>query len=170
MCQLLAVGRHSDTLAQPGVLSVQAYSPGVRPSIVWLLFGAVAVALAAGSISSTAGARTANTSPVCKRGVTTVEVDPRGLLPLSANPIGPSAKAAVRYAKSGRPQVVAADLATVDHQRGGEAKYDCGTRVWRRTVVVYITLRAFLPSASLSEKVFFVGRFKSGYRVWQVVH
>jgi hypothetical protein len=32
------------------------------------------------------------------------------------------------------------------------------------------TLRAFLPSASLSERVVFVGRFKNGYRVWQVVH
>ncbi len=75
-----------------------------------------------------------------------------------------------RYARSGKPQAVAADLATVDHQRSGEAKYDCGTRVWPRSVVVSITRRAFLPSASLSEKVFFVGRFKSAYRVWQVVH
>jgi hypothetical protein len=66
--------------------------------------------------------------------------------------------------------LVAADFASADHQRGPQAKYECGTRVWQRTVVVYITLRAFLPSASLSEKVFFVGRFKHGYRVWQVVH
>ena len=42
--------------------------------------------------------------------------------------------------------------------------------MWRRTVVVYITRRAFKNSASLSESVFFVGRFKGGYRVWQVVH
>jgi hypothetical protein len=99
-----------------------------------------------------------------------VEVDPRGLLPLAANPIGPSTNAALRYAKLGKPQVVAADLAADDRQRGPQAKYECGTRVWRRTVVVYITLRAFLPSESLSQKVFFVGRFKGGYRVWQVVH
>ena len=99
-----------------------------------------------------------------------VEVDPRGLLSLTANSIGPSANAALRYARSGKPQVVAADLAADDHQRGPQAKYECGTRVWRRTVVVYITLRAFLPSASLSERVLFVGRFKRGYRVWQIVH
>jgi hypothetical protein len=86
------------------------------------------------------------------------------------NSIGPSTNAALRFAKAGKPQVAAADLATGDRQRGPQAKYECGTRVWRRTVVVYITLRAFLPSASLSEKVFFVGRFKHGYRVWQVVH
>lgn len=138
---------------------------------VRLLSAGVVVGLLVGLGSSTAGARTARTSRVCRRGLTTVEVDPRGLLPLTANPIGPSVKAALRYTKlAARPQVVGADLATVDHDRGSEAKYDCGARVWRRTVVVYVTLRAFLPSASLSENVFFVGRFKHGYRVWQVVH
>jgi hypothetical protein len=121
-------------------------------------------------VSSSAEARTHQTSPVCRRGLTTVAVDPRGLLLLTANPIGPSANAALRYTKSGNLQVVQADLATVDHARGREAKYECGTRVWRRTVVVYISLRALLPGASLSEKVFFVGRFKTGYRVWQIVH
>lgn len=101
----------------------------------------------------------------------TVEVDPRGLLPLSANPIGPATAAALRLTnKASRPQAVSADLATIDHERGGEARYECGTRVWRRTVVVYITLRAFKNSASLAEKVFFVGRFSTGFRVWQVVH
>lgn len=126
--------------------------------------------MVAGLASSAAGARTARTSPLCTRGNTSVEVDPRGLLPLTANPLGASANAALRLAKSGKPQVVAADLAADDHQRGGEAKFECGTRVWRRSVVVYITLRAYLPSASLSEKVFFMGRFEHGYRVWQVVH
>jgi hypothetical protein len=90
---------------------------------------------------------------------------------LTANPIGPAAKAALRYTRpSARPLVAAADLATVDHERGGGAKFECGARVWRRTVVVYVTLRALEPSESLSENVFFVGRFRVGYRVWQVVH
>jgi hypothetical protein len=142
----------------------------VRSPVLWLLVGGVAAALVAGSASSPTGAQTVRTSPICRRGDRSVEVDPRGLLRLTANSIGPSTKAALRYVKSGKPQVVAADLAAGDHQRGGQAKYECGTRVWRRTVVVYVTLRAFLPSASLSEKVFFVGRFKRGYRVWQVVH
>ncbi len=95
---------------------------------------------------------------------------PSGGCVLTGNPIGPSAHAALRYAKSGKPQVVTADLAAGDHQRGVQAKLECGKRVWRRSVVVYITLRAYLPNASLSKKVFFVGRFKHGYRVWQVVH
>lgn len=100
-----------------------------------------------------------------------MQVDPRGLLPLAANSVGASANAALRSTRPGSsPEVVSADLATVDRQRGEEAKYDCGARVWRRTVVVYIRLRAFLPSESLSQNVLFVGRFKTGYRVWQVVH
>jgi hypothetical protein len=37
-------------------------------------------------------------------------------------------------------------------------------------VVVYITLRAFFPSASLSERVSFVSRFRTGYRVWEIAH
>ena len=93
------------------------------------------------------------------------------LLPLSANAIGPAAVAALRRERPAeRPRVVSAALATDDRGRGPEAKFECGARVWRRTVVVYITLRAFLPSASLSERVDFVGRFRGGYRVWQVVH
>jgi hypothetical protein len=95
----------------------------------------------------------------------------RHLLPLTANPIGPAAAAALRRERpADRPRVVSAALATDDRGRGAEAKFECGARVWRRTVVVYITLRAFLPSASLSERVDFVGRLKNGYRVWQVVH
>ena len=96
---------------------------------------------------------------------------PRGLLPLEANSIGPAAAAALagEDAKS-KPLVIGATLATADQQRGPEAKRQCGTAVWQRTIVVYIRLRAFLPSASLSERVDFVGRFKGGYRVWQVVH
>jgi hypothetical protein len=95
----------------------------------------------------------------------------RRLLPLTANAVGPASAAALRRERpSARPQVVSAALATDDRGRGPEAKFECGTRVWRRTVVVYVTLRAFLPSASLSERIDFVGRFKSGYRVWQVVH
>jgi hypothetical protein len=142
----------------------------VRPSAVSLLSAGIAVVLLAALIASAASAHGSKTSPICKRGLTTVAVDPRGLLPLAANPISPSASAALRYARSGNPQVVRADLATADQERGGGARFDCGTRVWRRTVVVYITRRAFKNSGSLSESVFFVGRFKGGYRVWQVVH
>jgi hypothetical protein len=101
----------------------------------------------------------------------TVQRGPRYLLPLTPNSVGLAATAALRDTRpADRPQVAVADLATADRGRGPEAKFACGTRVWRRTVVVYVTLRAFLPSASLSERVVFVGRLRSGYRVWQVVH
>ena len=102
----------------------------------------------------------------------TVERDPRGLLPLSgSNPIGPAITAALTYEKpAARPQVRGATLASEDANRGLQAKASCGTRVWQRTVVVYILDRAMLPAASASQRVYFVGRFKNGYRVWQVVH
>jgi hypothetical protein len=111
-------------------------------------------------------------SPVCTRGQTTVERDPRGLLPLTdVNPIGASAAAALRHEKkTSRPQVRAARFATADQERGPQAKYSCGVRVWQRTVVVYVLDRAMLPAQSASQRVYFVGRFRSGYHVWQVVH
>jgi hypothetical protein len=125
---------------------------------------AVAVALAA-------GASRGGTSPVCRRGLTTVERDPRGLLLLTANAVGPASAAAFRFARpASRPLVVAAARATDDRARGHEARYSCGTRVWLRTVVVYVRARAMLPSQSLSQGVYFVGRFRDGYHVWQVVH
>jgi hypothetical protein len=124
-----------------------------------LLVLAVAV-LTVVTVTAVAPASRTHRSPLC-----------RHLLRLSANAIGPASAAALRSTRpSDRPRVVSAALATGDRGRGPEAKLECGTRVWRRTVVVYITLRAFLPSASLSERVDFVGRFKGGYRVWQVVH
>lgn len=142
-----------------------------RSSAVRALAAGVAVLTLAALVASAADARGAKTSPACTRGLTTVTREPRGLLPLRAtDPIGPAASAALRFAKSGRPQVVRADLATSDRDRGGGARFDCGTRVWRRTVVVYITRRAYGNSGSTSESVFYVGRFRSGYRVWQVVH
>ncbi len=64
-----------------------------------------------------------------------------------------------------------AALASADRDRGRALRYECNTRVWHRSVVVYVTLRAWLrSSASIAEKVYYVGRFANGYRVWQVVH
>ena len=96
---------------------------------------------------------------------------PRGILPLERNSIGPAvATALAREDPKSRPLVVGATIATADRERGGIARRQCGATVWQRTVVVYIRLRAFGRSASLSSRVDFVGRFKGGYRVWQVVH
>ena len=134
----------------------------------FILIAAVAVAVTGAAAGVADGAR----SPICTRGETTVERDPRGLLPIGGvNPIGAAVTAALRYEqRASRPQVRAALLATADRQRGPQARFSCGTRVWQRTVVVYILERAMLPAQSASQRVYFVGRFRAGYRVWQVVH
>ena len=132
---------------------------------------AIAV-LAAAVLAVNQAPLTAARSPICTRGQTTVERDPRGLLPLTdTNPIGAATVAALRYGqKASRPQVRGAMFAIADRERGPQAKYSCGARVWRRTIVVYVLDRASLPAQSASQRVYFVGRFRSGYHVWQVVH
>jgi hypothetical protein len=96
---------------------------------------------------------------------------PDDLLPLTRNSIGPAVVAALaREAAKNRPQVTAAAIAVDDAGRGAQAKSECGARVQARTVVVYITDRAFLPSQSASQHVLFVGRTTEGYRVWRRVH
>jgi hypothetical protein len=95
---------------------------------------------------------------------------PSGALAFTANPIGPAAAAALRADSArNRPLVTGASIAA-DDARGAEARTRCGTAVWRRTVVVHVLDRALLPSASLSQRVYFVSRFRSGYRVWARAH
>jgi len=96
---------------------------------------------------------------------------PRGALPLLANSIAPASRAALAREKAAsHGQVTGALFASMDPTRGAPARTQCGRRTWRRTIVVYIDLRAFHPSASLSERVSYVARFSRGYRVWQIVH
>jgi hypothetical protein len=132
---------------------------------------ALIASLAAAAGACVVGPAPAAHSPICTRGLTTVERDPRRLLPLGASPLEPAMAAALRFEDPhSKPLVLGASLATVDRRRGPAAKLECGARVWRRTVVVYVRLRALLPSQSLSQSVLFVGRFRNGYRVWQVAH
>jgi hypothetical protein len=96
---------------------------------------------------------------------------PDDLLPLTANPIGPAVTAAlVGDVAKNRPQVTSATIASHDPQRGPQVKAECGAKVQARTVVVYITDRALLPSQSASQRVLLVGRTGAGYRVWQRLH
>jgi hypothetical protein len=96
---------------------------------------------------------------------------PKHLLPLGTNAVSPSIAAALaRDGSKNEPQVTGAMIASSDPSRGDQVKRDCGTQAWQRTVIVYLTDRKFLPSASLSERVMFVGRTGAGYRVWQVAH
>lgn len=95
----------------------------------------------------------------------------RAALPLGRNAIAPATEAALKAtSKRGDPQVVGARLAGRDSERGPIARTWCGKRAQDRTVVVYIDLRAYHPSASLSQRVLFVSRFANGYRVWAVPH
>lgn len=61
-------------------------------------------------------------------------------------------------------------LADDDPARGAYAGLNCGRRVQRRTVVVYLQFPALLPSASLSQGVVLVSRFVGGYRIWAQLH
>jgi len=97
---------------------------------------------------------------------------PRGALPLAGiNPIGPATAVALRMVPAKeRPQVRGANFAWPDVQRGGQIRYRCGAEAARRTIIVYILRRAYLPALSASTGVYFVSRFANGYRVWQVAH
>jgi hypothetical protein len=97
---------------------------------------------------------------------------PRAALPLAgSNPIGPAVIAALRRVPTrDRPQVTTARIAIYDDNRGPQVKTQCGQRTLTRTVIVYVTRRAYLPAQSASQGVYFVARFPSGYSVWQVAH
>jgi hypothetical protein len=99
--------------------------------------------------------------------------------PLPANAVAPASRAAMdsqrsRYEELGtRPLVARAALAEFDLDRGGVARRECGRRVERRTVVVYLesasaSFRRRHPS--LSQGVVLVSPSPEGYRVWRVVH
>jgi hypothetical protein len=132
----------------------------VRRSIGAAFLAAVFVA----SIATAASPRTprASLAPVC----------PRTSLPFLSNPIAAAMRAAIAHERpNARPQITKAVIAWDDLRgRGGQVKFQCGTKAAHRTVVVYITLRAFLPSASLSQRVSFVSRFRTGWRVWKTAH
>jgi hypothetical protein len=67
-------------------------------------------------------------------------------------------------------KVVSSKLAAAAGPRGREVASRCGKAIQARTVVVELRFPKELPSASLSEGVVFVSRFKSGYQVWEVAH
>src|SRR5207247_1717321 len=49
--------------------------------------------------------------------------------------------------------------------------YACGPRAARRSAVVSLSLSGFYPSASLSDRVVAVARFRGrGWRVWLLLH
>jgi hypothetical protein len=101
----------------------------------------------------------------------------KAALPLSAHATEKAARAALAAAPERYKgldvkgaTVVWSKLAKAAGPRGGEVAFQCGKTIQARTVVVELRFPKELPSASLSEGVVFVSRFKSGYRVWEVAH
>jgi hypothetical protein len=105
------------------------------------------------------------------------QVCPAGILPLPAAGVQRAADRALAEAASLYPglntrgaEVMAADRSAFAGVRGREVSNLCGKKVAARTVVVQMLFPRMLPSASLSESVVFVGRFATGFRVWDVAH
>lgn len=67
------------------------------------------------------------------------------------------------------PQLLSALRAPADRERGDEVHRRCGS-AWRRVVVVHIRDRAFLPSASLSERVVWVGLIGGRWTAFHRAH
>lgn len=74
------------------------------------------------------------------------------------------------YRGSGPAVVVRSALAPDAGARGDQVNAQCGTRVFRRTVVVDLFFPKMLPSASLSQGTVFVSLSGTGYQVWEVAH
>jgi len=98
-------------------------------------------------------------------------------LPLSVHATKKSAHAALAAAPGLYKElnvkgatVVSSKVATAAGPRGSEVAFQCGKAIQARTVVVELRFPKELPSASLSEGVVFVSRFKSGYEVWEIAH
>src|SRR5918992_4346749 len=116
----------------------------------------VAVGAALTAATATAGGSALDTTG----GTSAAQADcPQDALPLQPFAVAPASRAALRSQRGRfeelgtRPLVVRSALAEFDEARGGEARRDCGRRVWRRTVVVYLEsasaeLRRRSPSLS----------------------
>jgi hypothetical protein len=99
----------------------------------------------------------------------------QGILPLRRDSVAKAADRALvfdRQPPGVKPgtEVMASDRSAFGGARGAEVAFLCGAKVARRTVVVQLLFPWLLPSASLSQGVVFVGRFRGGYRVWFVAH
>lgn len=124
---------------------------------------AAVAAVTAVAPAATSRAKSAASS-TCARGLASAEVDPSGLLPLTRHPLGPATSAALLFlGRSVTPQAATARVATVGSERRLAARFACGAAVLDRTIVVRLHLCAALPA-----KVYYVGRFRTGYRVWRV--
>jgi hypothetical protein len=137
---------------------------------VVLLAGALAIVLAFRPPSTRAAApiRAQVSSAVLGR-------CPTDALPLPADAVARAADQARRqapalYRGSGPAVVELSWLAKFRLNVWASTPPDCSSQVRNRTVVVDLLFPKMLPSASLSEGVVLVSRFRTGYRVWAVAH
>ncbi len=133
---------------------VRQVGEGTKPSgAVWASYRAVGAGTTRIAYALTRGERSHAYASRIFRVVVSKSASAAGcpddLLPLTANPIGPAVTAAlVGDEAKNRPQVTAAAIASRDAERGPQVRAECGAQVQARTVVVYITDRALLPSQS----------------------
>ena len=100
---------------------------------------------------------------------------PKDALPLPADAVARAADQARRQAPAlykgfGPALVELSWLAKLRLNVWASTPFDCTSQVRNRTVVVDLLFPKMLPSASLSEGVVLVSRFRAGYRVWEVAH
>lgn len=102
---------------------------------------------------------------------------PRNALRLPPDAVAHATRAALKKAPkvwgvrySRKAIMTNAARAPFDSERSDYVKRQCGRRVWRRTVVVYLLLPKFLPSASLSQGILLVSHLRKGWTVWDRVH
>jgi hypothetical protein len=156
--------------------------PGRRAAGLAAAVAALGAAAVIGTVVASglpkASARPAVSSGVHKIALTSSQSCPasaQGILPLRRDSVAKAAKRALVFAKQPagvkpRTEVMASDRSAFAGARGGEVEFMCGAKAARRTVVVQLLFPWLLPSASLSEGVLFVGRFRGGYQVWFVAH
>ena len=128
------------------------------------------LALACAVVPAAAGTKGAKQTGNCP-------AEAKASLPLSAHGTKKAARAALAAAPKlykelnvKGAKVVWSKVASAAGPRGGEVAFQCGKKIQARTIVVELRFPKEMPSASLSEGVLFVSRFKSGYRVWERAH
>jgi hypothetical protein len=96
---------------------------------------------------------------------------PSGKCPKNPAPLMPGGSSAAGGAAAGfegrrlRPVIIGYGA------RMAQVRHACGKAIARRTITVGLTLTAYLPSASLSERVVAVEHLQGGgWRVWMVLH
>jgi hypothetical protein len=147
-----------------------------------LVISAVALVLLAGGLASlvafrpsaTQAARSQAGQPAATAAVGCCRC-PRAVLPLPAEGVARAAdqaqiEAPALYKGFGPVVVELAWRATFRLNVWASTPFQCSNRIRQRTVVVDLLFPKMLPSASLSEGVVLVSRFRTGYRVWEVGH